>query len=41
MSAQSLPVLFEKCAALLKPDGVMLFHAIGRSGPPAATATFP
>jgi cyclopropane-fatty-acyl-phospholipid synthase len=31
---------FEKCAALLKPDGVMLLHAIGRSGPPAATAAF-
>jgi len=31
---------FEKCATLLKPDGVMLLHAIGRSGPPAATAAF-
>ncbi len=31
---------FNKCAKLLKPDGVMLLHAIGRSGPPAATAPF-
>ncbi len=31
---------FDKCATLLKPDGVMLLHAIGRSGPPTATAAF-
>jgi cyclopropane-fatty-acyl-phospholipid synthase len=31
---------FDKCAALLKPDGVMLLHSIGRSGVPAATAAF-
>jgi len=31
---------FEKCATLLKPDGVMLLHSIGRFGPPAATAPF-
>ena len=31
---------FEKCATLLKPDGVMVLHSIGRFGPPAATAPF-
>ncbi len=31
---------FDKCATLLKPDGVMLLHTIGRSGPPAATSAF-
>jgi cyclopropane-fatty-acyl-phospholipid synthase len=31
---------FDKCATLLKPDGVMLLHSIGRSGPPAATNAF-
>jgi cyclopropane-fatty-acyl-phospholipid synthase len=31
---------FDKCATLLKPDGVMLLHAIGRSGPPTATTAF-
>ncbi len=31
---------FEKCATLLKPDGVMVLHAIGRFGPPTATAAF-
>lgn len=31
---------FDKCATLLKPDGVMLLHSIGRSGPPTATAAF-
>jgi cyclopropane-fatty-acyl-phospholipid synthase len=31
---------FDKCATLLKPDGVMLLHTIGRSGPPAATNAF-
>lgn len=31
---------FEKCAALMKPDGVMLLHSIGRSGVPMATAAF-
>jgi cyclopropane-fatty-acyl-phospholipid synthase len=25
---------FEKCATLLKPDGVMVLHSIGRAGPP-------
>src|SRR5690606_4249681 len=31
---------FERCAALLKPDGVMVLHSIGRAGPPAATNAF-
>jgi len=31
---------FDTCARLLKPDGVMLLHTIGRSGPPAATNAF-
>ena len=31
---------FDKCATLLKPDGVMVLHAIGRAGPPSATAAF-
>jgi len=31
---------FEKCKTLLKPDGVMLLHYIGRSGPPSATNAF-
>jgi cyclopropane-fatty-acyl-phospholipid synthase len=31
---------FDQAARLLKPDGVMLLHTIGRSGPPAATAAF-
>jgi cyclopropane-fatty-acyl-phospholipid synthase len=31
---------FEKCATLLKPDGVMLLHTIGRSGVPWATSAF-
>ena len=31
---------FEKCAQLLKPDGVMVLHSIGRSGPPCATNAF-
>ena len=31
---------FDKCATLLKPDGVMLLHSIGRFGPPAATSAF-
>ncbi|MCO5145875.1 MAG: cyclopropane-fatty-acyl-phospholipid synthase family protein [Aquamicrobium sp.] len=31
---------FEKAARLLKRDGVMVLHSIGRSGPPAATDTF-
>ncbi|MCO6392778.1 methyltransferase domain-containing protein [Aliihoeflea aestuarii] len=31
---------FETCAKLLKPDGVMVLHSIGRAGPPAATAPF-
>jgi cyclopropane-fatty-acyl-phospholipid synthase len=31
---------FDKCATVLKPDGVMLLHSIGRSGPPAATNPF-
>jgi cyclopropane-fatty-acyl-phospholipid synthase len=31
---------FDKCATLLKPDGVMLLHSIGRSGPPSATSAF-
>jgi cyclopropane-fatty-acyl-phospholipid synthase len=31
---------FEKCAQLLKPDGVMVLHSIGRNGPPYATNAF-
>ena len=31
---------FEKCATLLKPDGVMVLHSIGRFGPPTATNAF-
>jgi cyclopropane-fatty-acyl-phospholipid synthase len=31
---------FDKCATLLKPDGVMVLHSIGRFGPPTATAAF-
>ena len=31
---------FEQAARLLKRDGVMVLHSIGRSGPPAATDTF-
>ena len=31
---------FDKCATLLKPDGVMVLHSIGRFGPPAVTSAF-
>ncbi len=31
---------FDKAATLLKPDGVMVLHSIGRSGPPTATSAF-
>ena len=31
---------FDKCATILKPDGVMVLHSIGRSGPPSATTPF-
>ena len=31
---------FEKCRALLKPDGVMLLHTIGRMGTPGVTDAF-
>jgi cyclopropane-fatty-acyl-phospholipid synthase len=31
---------FDKSATLLKPDGVMLLHTIGRSGVPWATSAF-
>jgi cyclopropane-fatty-acyl-phospholipid synthase len=31
---------FDKVATLLKPDGVMLLHSIGRFGPPSTTAAF-
>jgi cyclopropane-fatty-acyl-phospholipid synthase len=31
---------FDKCAAMLRRDGVMVLHTIGRSGPPAATNAF-
>lgn len=31
---------FDRVAALLKPDGVMLLHSIGRAGPPTATSAF-
>jgi cyclopropane-fatty-acyl-phospholipid synthase len=31
---------FDRCAALLKPDGVMVLHSIGRAGPPTSTNAF-
>lgn len=31
---------FDKSATLLKPDGVMVLHSIGRFGPPSATSAF-
>ncbi|MFC5385738.1 class I SAM-dependent methyltransferase [Aquamicrobium segne] len=31
---------FDKCATLLKPDGVMLMHTIGRTAPPTTTNAF-
>jgi cyclopropane-fatty-acyl-phospholipid synthase len=31
---------FGKCAELLNPDGVILLHTVGRSGPPSATSAF-
>ncbi len=31
---------FDKCATLLKPDGVMMLHSIGRFGPPTTTNPF-
>ncbi|MFN3548046.1 MAG: class I SAM-dependent methyltransferase [Mesorhizobium sp.] len=31
---------FDKVARLLKPDGAMLLHSIGRFGPPSATSAF-
>lgn len=31
---------FDTCATLLKPDGVMLLHSIGRNGPPYGTNAF-
>lgn len=31
---------FDKAAQLLKPDGVMVLHSIGRFGPPVATNAF-
>lgn len=31
---------FDKCAQMLKPDGVMVLHSIGRTGPPFATNAF-
>jgi cyclopropane-fatty-acyl-phospholipid synthase len=31
---------FDQCAALLKPEGVMVLHTIGRSGTPQATSAF-
>lgn len=31
---------FDKCATLLKPDGVMLLHTIGRTAPPTTTNSF-
>jgi cyclopropane-fatty-acyl-phospholipid synthase len=33
-------VFFDKAATLLKPDGVMVLHSIGRFGPPVATSAF-
>ena len=31
---------FDKCSTLLKPDGVMLLHTIGRTSPPTTTNAF-
>jgi cyclopropane-fatty-acyl-phospholipid synthase len=31
---------FGKCAELLNPDGVILLHTVGRSGPPSVTSAF-
>ena len=31
---------FDKCAKLLKPDGVMVLHTIGRTTPPTGTSAF-
>ncbi|MCV3210457.1 cyclopropane-fatty-acyl-phospholipid synthase family protein [Mesorhizobium sp. YC-39] len=31
---------FDKCATLLNPDGVVLLHTVGRSGPPSVTSAF-
>jgi cyclopropane-fatty-acyl-phospholipid synthase len=31
---------FDKCATLLKPDGVMVLHTIGRTAPPTTTSAF-
>ncbi|MEO3387723.1 cyclopropane-fatty-acyl-phospholipid synthase family protein [Mesorhizobium sp. CAU 1741] len=31
---------FDRVSALLKPDGVVVLHSIGRAGPPAATNAF-
>ena len=31
---------FDRSATLLKPNGTMLLHTIGRSGPPSATSAF-
>ena len=31
---------FEKAATLLKPDGVIVLHSIGRAGPPTTTNPF-
>lgn len=31
---------FGTCAKLLNPDGVMLLHTVGRSGPPSVTSAF-
>jgi len=33
-------IFFGTCARLLNPDGVMLLHTVGRSGPPSVTSAF-
>ena len=40
VGAKHYPEFFETCLRLLKPDGVMLLHTIGRQGPGGSTNPF-
>jgi cyclopropane-fatty-acyl-phospholipid synthase len=40
VGAKHYPEFFETCRRLLKPDGVMLLHSIGRQGPAGSTNPF-
>jgi len=40
VGAKHYPEFFETCRRLLKPDGVMLLHTIGRQGPGGSTNPF-